>query len=185
MSLPDIAGWLIFCFVLSCVSRGLCDGLITRPCRALQRPEARIHLFPIVSIPRWYTNRCLASVHEHRVMVSRVHLLCIRKLVSTPTLNMSEGQSCVVPTDACDVQDVQWTQNNWELGKRHSKRGARWPTVCLSMYSITENIYYPQLSSVAILLQSEPVFTSYSTRKRLGSLSCAIALRSSLPRVYL
>jgi hypothetical protein len=27
----------------------------------------------------------------------------------------------------------------------------------LSMYSITENIYYSQLSSVAILLQSEPV----------------------------
>jgi hypothetical protein len=30
-------------------------------------------------------------------------------------------------------------------------------TVCLSMYSITENIYYSQLSSVAILLQPEPV----------------------------
>jgi hypothetical protein len=35
----------------------------------------------------------------------------------------------------------------------------------LSMYSITENIYYSQLSSVEILLQPEPVFTSYSTRK--------------------
>jgi hypothetical protein len=35
----------------------------------------------------------------------------------------------------------------------------------LSMYSITENIYYSQLSSVAILLQPEPVSTSYSTRK--------------------
>jgi hypothetical protein len=34
---------------------------------------------------------------------------------------------------------------------------ALWPTDCLSMYSITENIYYPQLSSVAILLQPEPV----------------------------
>jgi hypothetical protein len=35
----------------------------------------------------------------------------------------------------------------------------------LSMYSITENIYYSQLSSIAILLQSEPnCFTSYSTR---------------------
>jgi hypothetical protein len=33
-----------------------------------------------------------------------------------------------------------------------SKGGARWPTVRLSMYSITENIYYSQLSSVAILL---------------------------------
>jgi hypothetical protein len=30
-------------------------------------------------------------------------------------------------------------------------------TVCLSMYSITENIYYSQLFSVAILLQPEPV----------------------------
>jgi hypothetical protein len=28
-----------------------------------------------------------------------------------------------------------------------SKRGARWPTVCLSMYSITENIYYSQLTA--------------------------------------
>jgi hypothetical protein len=35
---------------------------------------------------------------------------------------------------------------------RKSKGGARWPTVCLSMYSITENIYCSQLSSVAILL---------------------------------
>jgi hypothetical protein len=38
--------------------------------------------------------------------------------------------------------------------------------VCLSMYSRTENIYYSQLSSVAILLQTEPTcFTSYNTRK--------------------
>jgi hypothetical protein len=42
-----------------------------------------------------------------------------------------------------------------ELRKRHSKRrkrwkeqgGSAWPTVCLSIYSITENIYYSQLSS--------------------------------------
>jgi hypothetical protein len=47
-----------------------------------------------------------------------------------------------------------------------SKRGARLSTVCLSMYNITENIYYSQLSSVAILLQSEPnCFTLYSTKK--------------------
>jgi hypothetical protein len=53
----------------------------------------------------------------------------------------------------------------------------------LSMYSITENIYYSQLSSVALLLQLEPnCFTSYSARKGLGSLSpCDIALRSSPP----
>jgi hypothetical protein len=57
--------------------------------------------------------------------------------------------------------------------------GARWTTVCLSMYSITENIYYSQLSSVALLLQPEPnCFTSYNTRKGLCSLSlCAIVLR--------
>jgi hypothetical protein len=36
----------------------------------------------------------------------------------------------------------------------------------LSMYSITENIYYSQLSSVAILLQPEPnCSTSHNTRK--------------------
>jgi hypothetical protein len=47
-----------------------------------------------------------------------------------------------------------------------SKGGARLLTVCLSMYSITENIYYSQLSSVAILLQPEPnCLTSYNTRK--------------------
>jgi hypothetical protein len=33
-----------------------------------------------------------------------------------------------------------------------SKRGARLSTVCLIMYSITENIYFSELSSVAILL---------------------------------
>jgi hypothetical protein len=51
------------------------------------------------------------------------------------------------------------------------------------MYSITENIYYSQLSSVAILLQPERnCFTSYNTRKGLCSLFlCAIVLRSSPP----
>jgi hypothetical protein len=60
-----------------------------------------------------------------------------------------------------------------ELRKRHSKRGkkmerARGSAIVnsLSMYSITENIYCSQLSSVAILLQPEPnCFTSYNTRK--------------------
>jgi hypothetical protein len=81
---------------------------------------------------------------------------------------------------------------NCELGKRHSKRGkkdgkgkgeARWPRVCLSIYSITENIYYSQLSSVALLLQPERnCFISYNTRKGLGSVSlCAVVLRSSPP----
>jgi hypothetical protein len=76
-----------------------------------------------------------------------------------------------------------------ELGKRHSKRGKKmeraWGSTMaksLSMYSITENIYYSQLSSVTILLQPEPVFTSYSTMKGLCSLClCAFALRSSPP----
>jgi hypothetical protein len=67
--------------------------------------------------------------------------------------------------------------------KRWKGQGeARRPRVCLSMYSITENIYCSQLS-VALLLQPEPnCFTSYSTRKGLCSLSlCAIALRSPPP----
>jgi hypothetical protein len=47
-----------------------------------------------------------------------------------------------------------------------SKGRARLSTVCLSMYSISENIYYSQLSSIAILLQPEPkCFTLYNTRK--------------------
>jgi hypothetical protein len=67
------------------------------------------------------------------------------------------------------------------------QRGSAMSNVCLSMYSITENIYYSQLSSVAIVLQPEPnCFTSYNTRKALCSLSlslslslCAVALPSS------
>jgi hypothetical protein len=82
-------------------------------------------------------------------------------------------------------------QNNCELGKRHSKRGKQmerarrkhngevWACIVL----INENIYYSQLSSVAILLQPEPkCFKSYNTRKGLGPLYlCAIVLRSSPP----
>jgi hypothetical protein len=51
------------------------------------------------------------------------------------------------------------------------------------MYSITENTYCSQLSSVVILLKPEPnCFTSYNTRKGLCSLSlCAVVLQSSLP----
>jgi hypothetical protein len=64
-----------------------------------------------------------------------------------------------------------------------TRGGARRLRVCLSMCSITENIYYSQLSSVAILLQpGRNCFTSRNTRIRLGSLSlCAIALRSFRP----
>jgi hypothetical protein len=55
-------------------------------------------------------------------------------------------------------------------------------TVCLSMYSITENIYYSQLSSVAIRLQTEPnSFVSYSTRKGLCSPSVLSSFGLPLP----
>jgi hypothetical protein len=68
-----------------------------------------------------------------------------------------------------------------------SKGRARCPTVSLSMHSITENIYYSQLSSVAILLQPERnCFTSCNTSKGLCFLSvCAIVLRSLPPTCLL
>jgi hypothetical protein len=75
--------------------------------------------------------------------------------------------------------NVTVTGEKYGKGKGEARR----PRVRLSMYSVTENIYYSQLSSVAILLQLEPnCFTSYNTRKWLRSLSlCAIVLRSSPP----
>jgi hypothetical protein len=87
----------------------------------------------------------------------------------------------------CRKLEIQWTQNNWELRKVTVSREKRWKeqggsamASSLSMYSITENIYYSQLPSVAILLQPEPnCFTSCSTSKWLCSFSlCAIILRS-------
>jgi hypothetical protein len=56
-------------------------------------------------------------------------------------------------------------------------------TTAKSMYSITENVYYSQLSSSALLLQPERnCFTSYNIRKGLGSLSlCAFILQFSPP----
>jgi hypothetical protein len=56
--------------------------------------------------------------------------------------------------------------------------------VCLSMYSITENIYYSQLS-VAILLQPEPV--SHRIIQGKGCVLSPAVLSSCglpLPRVY-
>jgi hypothetical protein len=45
------------------------------------------------------------------------------------------------------------------MGKNMERaRGKHDGEACLSMYSITENIYYSQLSFVAILLQPEPKF---------------------------
>jgi hypothetical protein len=55
-------------------------------------------------------------------------------------------------------------------------------TVCLSMYSITENIYYSQLSSVTIFLQPEPnCCTSYNTRTGFCSLSLLSSCGLRLP----
>jgi hypothetical protein len=68
-------------------------------------------------------------------------------------------------------------------GKRWKGQGGSTMANSLSVYSVTENIYYSKLSSVAILLQPEPnCFTSYNTRRRLGFLFvCAIVLRSFPP----
>jgi hypothetical protein len=70
-----------------------------------------------------------------------------------------------------------------------SKGKPQRPTVYLSMYSITENIYYSQLSSVAILLQPEPV-----SHRIIQEEDCVLSLSLSLcyrlavftflPRVY-
>jgi hypothetical protein len=66
-----------------------------------------------------------------------------------------------------------------------SKGEARWRRVCLSMYSITENIYYSQLSSVALLLQPESnCLISYSTRKGLCSLSLYVIVLRSPPHSH-
>jgi hypothetical protein len=94
----------------------------------------------------------------------------------------------VVSVTLCRLM-VLWTPNNCELRKRHSKRGKIWKgqegsttAKSLSMYSITENIYYSQLSSVAILLQPEPnCFTSYNTRKGLCFLSLYVLSSCGLP----
>jgi hypothetical protein len=59
-------------------------------------------------------------------------------------------------------------------GGGNSKMGARLSTVCLSMYNIIENIYYPQLSSVTIPLQPEPVSHSYNTKSIVFSLSLSV-----------
>jgi hypothetical protein len=55
-------------------------------------------------------------------------------------------------------------------------REARRRRVCLSMYSITENIYYPQLFSVTLLLQPEGnCFTDWVLSPYLLS-SCGLTL---------
>jgi hypothetical protein len=65
----------------------------------------------------------------------------------------------------------------WEKDGK-SKRGAWLLRVCLSMYSITENIYCSQLSSVAILLKPEPVSHRIVQVNDCFLSLCAIVLRS-------
>jgi hypothetical protein len=60
---------------------------------------------------------------------------------------------------------LNWTMDNVRINKIQKCNAPSSISFRCIMYSITENIYYSQLSSVAILLQPEPVFTSYSTRK--------------------
>jgi hypothetical protein len=103
--------------VLSCVGRGLCDGLITRPEES----------YPVSNCVR------LRNINTEDDKAQR-GLYSGRKI-----------------TDSLGNVTVRREKD----GK--SKMDARLSTVCLSMYSITENIYYSQLSSVAILLQPEPV----------------------------
>jgi hypothetical protein len=59
-------------------------------------------------------------------------------------------------------------------------RGERNGQQCLSMYNITENIYYSQLSSVVILLQPEPVSHCIIQGKDFV-LSPSVLLSCSLP----
>jgi hypothetical protein len=93
-------------------------------------------------------------------------------LTSVPGLHQVYGASC-----------LQWTQNNCELRKRHSKRGkkierARGSTAAKSLWK------HLLLTAVFRCTTSAAwtCFTSYNTRKGLCSLSvCAIVLRSSPP----
>jgi hypothetical protein len=60
-------------------------------------------------------------------------------------------------------------------------RGERDGQQCLSMYSITENIYYSQLSSVAILLQPELDSHRMIQGNDCVLSLCAVVLRSPPP----
>jgi hypothetical protein len=80
------------------------------------------------------------------------------------------------------ITDSLWNVTVWGEKEGKSKGEERCPTVCLSMYSVTENIYYSQLSSVAVFLHPEPnCCTSYNTRKRLCSLSLSLWYRLVVP----
>jgi hypothetical protein len=94
-------------------------------------------------------------------------------------------QFCVFPKVTYSGRKITESLGNVAVrgGKRWKEQGGRVIANSLSMNSIIENIYYSQLSSVALLLQPERnCFTSYNIMKTLGSLSlCAIVLRSSPP----
>jgi hypothetical protein len=123
-------------FVLSCVGRGLCDGLITRP--GVYRVSNCVRLRNVNT----KDDKAQRGLYSERKINERLGNVTVRR-----------GKD----------------------GK--SKMDARMSTVCLSMYSITENIYYSQLSSVAILLQPEPVSHRIIQGNDFLSL-CAIAFRS-------
>jgi hypothetical protein len=59
-------------------------------------------------------------------------------------------------------------ENRWEEQEGSAMANS------LSMYSITENIYYSQLSSVALLLQPEPV-----SRRIIQGEDCVLSVLSS------
>jgi hypothetical protein len=97
------------------------------------------------------TSACRLTVREY--------WLTLMPLIVAEVSNIT-SLSCYMRIDVAKVSGRKTESLGYITvrGKKEgkSKGGARWPTVCLSMYSITENIYYSQLS-VAILLQPEPI----------------------------
>jgi hypothetical protein len=146
-----------------------------------------VYYWTVAGVPQFEKPRCRRF--PFHVSSSDKHKHCEIYVLCTPCGCPHLGQR-TTPSSAVSLCAVyvysgrKITQSLWNVTVRggkyvKSKGGARLSTVCLSMYSITENIYYSQLSSVAILLQPEPVFTSYNTTKELCALSlCAIVLRS-------
>jgi hypothetical protein len=137
-----------------------------------------------------FSSFCYAVPHSngYTVLVENISLFFVLQPVF-PT-SFSSFFPHPVPYSAPLLLKVLWTQNNCELRKRRNKSGKKMErqqeskmAKSLSMYSVTENIYYSQLSPVAILLQpGRNCFTSYNTIKGLISLSlCAIVLQSSPP----
>jgi hypothetical protein len=107
----------------------------------------------------------LLATYFARPVLDRVNL--IRRLSSVPgplglPLIGNLLYFMVPPNRACLYSGHKITESLGNVTVRGEKfekckRGSRLSTVCLSMYSITENIYCSQVSSVVILLQPEPV----------------------------